>query len=139
MVSEAKRVRAIVRHQARILLVRHRWVDGTFFWILPGGGLRPGESMKSAAEREVWEEAGVRVRVLRRLVAPPGITGLGPEYGLVLAEPIEATIHGPQPAPDSDAVFGAEWQAVDEAHPVAGLTPAYWAAIAPLFSELLHE
>ena len=34
-------------------------------WCLPGGGMEPGESAAEACLREVWEETGLRVRVLR--------------------------------------------------------------------------
>jgi 8-oxo-dGTP pyrophosphatase MutT (NUDIX family) len=34
-------------------------------WCLPGGGMESGESVSEACEREVWEETGLRVRVMR--------------------------------------------------------------------------
>src|SRR5690242_9715946 len=34
-------------------------------WCLPSGGMEPGESVTEACAREVWEETGLRVRVLR--------------------------------------------------------------------------
>ena len=69
------RVRVIVIHQRRILMVQHRDLDG-FFWILPGGGVMPGETPEQAAIREVWEEAGARCEIVRRLVLPEGVTGM---------------------------------------------------------------
>jgi 8-oxo-dGTP diphosphatase len=41
-----------------LLLVRHEGVD---LWVLPGGGVAPGETFREAAERELEEEAGVDV------------------------------------------------------------------------------
>ncbi|HNT55998.1 MAG TPA: NUDIX domain-containing protein, partial [Anaerolineaceae bacterium] len=48
----------------KILLVKER-VDGG--WTLPGGWIDVGEPPSLAAEREVWEESGYRVRATRLL------------------------------------------------------------------------
>lgn len=53
---------AIFDDQGRIFLTR-RTDNGQ--WCLPGGGMESGESVKEACEREVWEETGLRVRVVR--------------------------------------------------------------------------
>ena len=53
---------AIFDEQGRIFLTR-RADNGQ--WCLPGGGMEAGESVAEACEREVWEETGLRVRVLR--------------------------------------------------------------------------
>jgi ADP-ribose pyrophosphatase YjhB (NUDIX family) len=34
-------------------------------WCLPSGGVEPGESVAEGCAREVWEETGLRVRMLR--------------------------------------------------------------------------
>lgn len=34
-------------------------------WCLPSGGADPGESVEETVIREVWEETGLRIRVLR--------------------------------------------------------------------------
>jgi 8-oxo-dGTP pyrophosphatase MutT (NUDIX family) len=34
-------------------------------WCLPSGGAEPGESVAETCAREVWEETGLRVRILR--------------------------------------------------------------------------
>jgi ADP-ribose pyrophosphatase YjhB (NUDIX family) len=49
------RVSAILRWQGRILLLRHEKPSGEV-WLLPGGGVRHGESLLSALQRELWEE-----------------------------------------------------------------------------------
>lgn len=52
------RVSAILRWQGRILLLRHDKGHGEV-WLLPGGGVRVGESLIRALRRELWEETGL--------------------------------------------------------------------------------
>jgi ADP-ribose pyrophosphatase YjhB (NUDIX family) len=52
------RVSAILRWQGRILLLRHEKPSGEV-WLLPGGGVRLGESLVDALRRELWEETGL--------------------------------------------------------------------------------
>jgi ADP-ribose pyrophosphatase YjhB (NUDIX family) len=52
------RVSAILRWRGRILLARHEKAGGPV-WLLPGGGVRAGESLLRALERELWEETGL--------------------------------------------------------------------------------
>lgn len=46
----------VVNEVGHVLLVRHTYIEG---WYLPGGGVDRGETMRAAAVREVWEEAGI--------------------------------------------------------------------------------
>jgi 8-oxo-dGTP pyrophosphatase MutT (NUDIX family) len=48
----------------KILLTR-RTDNGR--WCLPGGRMDPGESIEETCVREVWEETGLRVRVIKLL------------------------------------------------------------------------
>lgn len=48
--------------QTRVLLMRR---SDNGLWGLPGGGLEPGESVEEGCVREVWEETGLHVRLLR--------------------------------------------------------------------------
>ena len=52
-------VRGAVVKDGRILLIQERADDR---WAMPGGWADLGNSPKSVAEREVWEESGYRVR-----------------------------------------------------------------------------
>ncbi|MBT4937071.1 NUDIX domain-containing protein [Candidatus Peregrinibacteria bacterium] len=50
-------VRAIILHEGKILLVKHK---GKKYFSLPGGKLEGGEDMKSGLERELFEELGTK-------------------------------------------------------------------------------
>jgi ADP-ribose pyrophosphatase YjhB (NUDIX family) len=52
------RVSAILRWRGRILLLRHD-KGPREVWLLPGGGVRTGESLVRALRRELWEETGL--------------------------------------------------------------------------------
>ncbi|CAN5215601.1 hypothetical protein BH20ACT13_BH20ACT13_01880 [soil metagenome] len=52
------RVSAILRWRGRILLLRHVKASGEV-WLLPGGGVRNGESLLRALQRELEEETGL--------------------------------------------------------------------------------
>jgi 8-oxo-dGTP diphosphatase len=52
------RVSAILRWRGRILLLRHE-KGSDEVWLLPGGGVRSGESLLRALQRELWEETGL--------------------------------------------------------------------------------
>ena len=56
---------ALIYHDT-ILMVRHVEPSRSY-WTLPGGGLESGETPAEAAVREVWEETGLRVSVVRLL------------------------------------------------------------------------
>lgn len=48
--------------EASVLLLRMQRPDRPGrFWLLPGGGVKPGEDRVSALRREVWEETGLTV------------------------------------------------------------------------------
>ncbi len=56
-------VRAILRHQGRLLLV-NAWPDGqSDLWCAPGGGVEAGQSLPDNLRREVREECGLEIAV----------------------------------------------------------------------------
>jgi len=60
-------VRAMVLDDnGRVLLVRHSYAPG---WLFPGGGVERGETLAVSLERELHEEAAVRLTAPARLFA----------------------------------------------------------------------
>ena len=51
--------------KGRVCLVRHTYRDG---WFLPGGGVKPRETLADAAARELREETGIVVAEIPRSV-----------------------------------------------------------------------
>ncbi len=55
-------VGAVVVHDGAVLMVRRARAPSRGVWAVPGGRIELGETLAEAAEREVREETGVRVR-----------------------------------------------------------------------------
>jgi ADP-ribose pyrophosphatase YjhB (NUDIX family) len=67
-------VRGAVFRDGKLLLVRERSDGG---WTMPGGWADVGDLPSEAAEREVWEEAGFKVKA-RRLIGVYDANRVGP-------------------------------------------------------------
>jgi len=50
-------VRGVIYDGQKLLVVTNKWVPG--YYVLPGGGMNPGESITGALKREIVEELGV--------------------------------------------------------------------------------
>lgn len=62
----------IVRRNDEVLLIERRRKeqglnDESLNWVFPGGNIEPGETINSAAEREVYEETGYAVEAVKVL------------------------------------------------------------------------
>lgn len=70
-------------NEGKILLVKHKKLG---LWLAPGGHVEDGEMPHQAAEREFWEEAGVKVKAVNKI-----LTGdIDSEY---LPNPILTNLH----------------------------------------------
>ena len=66
---------AIVRDH-HLLLIRHQHHDdGRTYWLVPGGGIEPGESEEDCVRRELREETGLEVQIERLLVDEAALPG----------------------------------------------------------------
>jgi len=55
-------VRVILLKEGKVLLVEHTYSSG---WYLPGGGVKKFETLDEAIKRELAEEAGAKLGILR--------------------------------------------------------------------------
>lgn len=55
-------VGAVVFHQGAVLLVQRANPPCSQEWAIPGGKVRLGETLQQAAEREILEETGIRIK-----------------------------------------------------------------------------
>ncbi|MET8683633.1 NUDIX domain-containing protein [Streptomyces sp. NPDC004732] len=58
--------KAVILHNGQVLLLQAIW-NGSLGYFLPGGGQKPGETLEEAVIREVREETGLDVDVVRLL------------------------------------------------------------------------
>ena len=83
-----------IRQGDGILLVRQSY--GAEYWSLPGGVVEAGESIEEAARREVREETGLEVRILRVI----GIYSMTAQEAIAIT--LEAEIIGGRLQPDNE-------------------------------------
>ncbi|NNF87209.1 MAG: NUDIX domain-containing protein [Acidimicrobiia bacterium] len=135
--------RAVLVEENRVLLnhLRHESV-GDFFE-LPGGGIRPGETLRQAVARETREETGYSVEVHELLwardyiaanhefahISPPGLHAVDLLFRCTLAGPAVA-----EPHEIDNHQIGVEWIEVARLaevrlHPLA-IVPALQAFLA---------
>ncbi|MFK4259992.1 NUDIX hydrolase [Agrobacterium tumefaciens] len=100
----------ILDEQKRILLVQRANPPDKGCWTLPGGRVDPGETLELAAIREIFEETGLLIRIVRELGQLSVPDGNGGVYEIhdFLAERIE----GEAAAGDDAAAIG--WFRNDE-------------------------
>lgn len=99
-----------VRHDSKYLLIQERKHGQA--WYFPAGRVEPGESYVEAAERETFEESGVRVRITGLVRIEQSYTSRGQRVRfLFTGEP--AGDPTPKARADQESL-GARWFTLDE-------------------------
>ena len=88
------RASAFIIRDGRLLTI-HRFFGGREYYVLPGGGLKKGESFAAACRREVLEETGLPVVDLEWVWEMDNM-GNDEQYFLVRVGPGEARLGGPE-------------------------------------------
>ena len=87
--GNSKRIRRAARiivldPETRVLLFRFNVADRPPFWVTAGGECEEGETFEEAAQRELFEETGIRAE------PGPQIARTTPEFITVEGEPVQA-------------------------------------------------
>lgn len=57
----------IVEHKGKVLLGRRNKTNCNGMWVIPGGGVNWGETIQDAAIREIKEETGMDVEIVKQI------------------------------------------------------------------------
>lgn len=88
-------------------MVKQRVKRGDVVWNFPGGGIEPGETPEEACIRELKEETGYTIRVLRLLQERAG------KY-TYMAEIIGGELQCDPGVAGNEDILGAAWVGLDE-------------------------
>jgi len=108
-------VGAVVFKERRVLLVRRGSPPLADEWAIPGGSIELGETLQEAAEREIFEETGIRIKAHEPVFTFDHVdrdANGDVRYHYVIVDLVADYIAG-TPAAADDAV-DARWVSADE-------------------------
>ncbi|MBM7690850.1 ADP-ribose pyrophosphatase YjhB (NUDIX family) [Peribacillus deserti] len=101
-----------VKEKGQVLMVLQGRPDEEKVWSVPSGGLEAGETFEECCIREVWEETGYRVEIVRPLYIKEG-TAFGIEVEVHYFE--LKLIGGMSVIQDPDElIHDIDWKSADE-------------------------
>lgn len=106
------RVAVLLIQDEMVLTVRHEKA-GHSYYLLPGGGVEPGETLTGALIREVREETGSVIDVGRVLTLNDTISPDGTRHLLNVTFAGRLLDHDPAAVESDDRVTGYEWVSIE--------------------------
>jgi 8-oxo-dGTP pyrophosphatase MutT (NUDIX family) len=94
VVKFKRRAGVVAIHDGNVLLVRqYRFLPNDFSWELPGGTIGDDEKFEAGIIRECYEETGVRVSALRKLITYyPGLDNVDNRTTVYASESVEVPL-----------------------------------------------
>ena len=105
-------VGAVVFFQNKVLLVLRGQAPSKGLWAIPGGSIELGESLQTAAEREVLEETGLHIKagdVVYTFDAIERDDAGRIKFHYVIVDLLAEPLHPEQPLQPADDVNDARW------------------------------
>ena len=85
----------LVEKDGKFLLAERNKVNANGYWVIPGGGVKFGETIEAAAIREIKEETNLDVEIVKRIGYEEVINVPGKYHSIVffhLAKPLHNAI-----------------------------------------------
>lgn len=108
------RVTGLLIESGKLLLVKQK-VSPSRLWSLPGGRLEQGETLKKAIIRELYEETGLNVKVIRLLYICEKIDAVPPLLHITfLLEKVSGEIKFPTNEYDENPIHDVQFIDIDD-------------------------
>lgn len=109
------RVAVALVEDGKLLLVEH-CKEAHRYWLLPGGGLEWGESLKEAARRELLEETGVEAEIGHLLLASETVAPDSSRHLLHMIFSARRLNHNPHfpTSPAEERITDVRWIPLEE-------------------------